>query len=51
MRTHTSDPVPYMIYDSTKPVQGKDSYSEKTGRETGVFVEKGYTLIDHLLEK
>ena len=51
VRTHTSDPVPYMIYDSTKPVQGKDSYSEKTGRETGVFVEKGYTLIDHLLEK
>ena len=51
VRTHTSDPVPYMIYDSTKLVQGKDSYNEKTGQETGVFIEKGYTLIDHLLEK
>lgn len=51
MRTHTSDPVPYMIYDSTAPVPGKDCYSEKTGRETGIMVEKGYTLIDHLLEK
>ena len=51
VRTHTSDPVPYMLYDSTKPVQGKDSYSEKTGQETGIFVEKGYTLIDHLLNK
>ena len=51
VRTHTSDPVPYMIYDSTNPVQGKDSYSEKTGQETGIFIEKGYTLIDHLLEK
>ena len=51
VRTHTSDPVPYMIYDSTNPVQGKESYSEKTGQETGIFIEKGYTLIDHLLEK
>lgn len=51
VRTHTADPVPYMIYDSTRPVQGKDSYSEKSGQETGVFVEKGYTLIDRLLEK
>ena len=40
-----------MIYDSTDPVQGKDFYSEKTGQETGIFIEEGYTLIDHLLEK
>ena len=51
VRTHTSDPVPYMIYDSTDPVQGKESYCEKTGRETGLYIEEGYTLIDHLLEK
>ena len=51
VRTHTSDPVPYMIYDSTKPVQGKERYSEKTGQETGRYIEKGYTLIDRLLEK
>lgn len=51
VRTHTSDPVPYMIYDSTHSAEGKESYNEKTGRETGIFVEKGYTLIDHLLEK
>ena len=40
-----------MIYDSTRPVQGRESYSEKSGQETGMFVEKGYTLIDRLLEK
>ena len=51
VRTHTADPVPYMIYDSTRPVQGRESYSEKSGQETGMFVEKGYTLIDRLLEK
>ena len=51
VRTHTADPVPYMIYDNTRPVQGRESYSEKSGQETGMFVEKGYTLIDRLLEK
>ena len=51
VRTHTGDPVPYMLYDSTAPTEGKNSYSEKSGRETGVFVEKGCRLIDHLIEK
>ena len=50
VRTHTSDPVPYMLYDSTKKAEGKESYSEKTGRETGIFLEEGYRLIDHLLD-
>ena len=49
VRTHTSEPVPYMLYDSTKKQAGKTSYCEKTGKETGVFVEEGYRLIDHLL--
>lgn len=51
VRTHTADPVPFMIYDSTRPVRGKECYSEKSGLESGVFIEKGYTLIDRLLEK
>ena len=49
VRTHTSDPVPYMIYDSTAPVEGKETYCERTGKETGVFREEGYRLLDHLL--
>ncbi len=51
VRTHTGDPVPYLLYDSTAPVTGKQSYNEKSGRETGVFIEKGCRLIDHLLNK
>jgi len=49
VRTHTSDPVPYLLYDSTKAMDGMDTYSEKTGRETGIFEKEGYHLIDHLL--
>jgi hypothetical protein len=28
-----------------------ESYNEKTGKETGIFVEEGYRLIDRLLQK
>lgn len=49
VRTHTSDPVPYLLYDSTKAQEGCIVYSEKTGRESGKMLEEGYRLIDHLL--
>lgn len=51
VRTHTSDPVPYMLYDSTNPVEGKETYNEKTGKETGIYREEGFCLIDHLLNR
>lgn len=50
VRTHVSDPVPYLLYDSRKK-QGKGLlYSEKNAREAGVFVPDGYRMIDKLLE-
>lgn len=51
VRTHTSDPVPYLLYDSTKAEEGSGTYSEKTGRKSGKMLEEGYRLIDHLLER
>ena len=49
VRTHTGDPVPYLLYDSTQKAAGPDTYSEKTGRETGIYEETGHHLMDHLL--
>ena len=51
VRTHTGDPVPYLLYDSTRSVDGPAAYSEKTGKQTGIYVAEGYTLISRLLEK
>ena len=51
VRTHTGDPVPYMLYDSTNAVKGQDEYSERTAQKTGIFREKGDQMIDHLLER
>ena len=50
VRTHTSDPVPYLLYDSTKSVEGKDAYHEKAAAETGIVEKDGYLLRDKLLE-
>ncbi|MCU6748316.1 cofactor-independent phosphoglycerate mutase [Faecalicatena acetigenes] len=51
LRTHTGDPVPYLLYDSTRQAKGKEIYSEKTAEQTGIFQENGHELLDHLLEK
>ncbi len=52
VRTHVSDPIPYLLYDSTRDL-GKEAtvYNEKTGQESGIMVEKGHTLIKHLFEQ
>lgn len=51
VRTHTADPVPYMLYDSTKTMEGKDTYNEKTASQTGIYWKDGYQLMGHLLEE
>lgn len=51
LRTHTSDPVPYLLYDSTKELEKAWSYSEKDAMESGDLINKGYEIIDLLFEK
>ena len=51
LRTHTRDAVPFMIYDSTKPVDnGMDSYTEETASKTGLVIKEGYRLMDEFLK-
>lgn len=47
-RTHTSDAVPFVLYDSTKEQRKIARYSEKEAAETGEFIAEGFTLIDRL---
>ena len=51
VRTHTADPVPYLLYDSTCPISGPDTYNEKSAAATGISVNPGWQLIDHLFSK
>jgi len=49
--THSSAPVPFLIYDSRKKENGVSSFTEKNAAETGEFVEHGPDIMNMLLEK
>lgn len=51
IRTHVSDPVPYMLYDSTDRQSQTWNYNEKEAMESGNYIAEGYKAIDHLFEK
>lgn len=50
-RTHTADPVPYILYDSTAQRKAIARYSEKNAAATEIFQPEGFKLIDRLFEK
>ena len=50
VRTHTSEPIPYLIYDSRKAIDGIHTYNEKEAAKSTRIWKDGYQLIDHLLE-
>lgn len=51
VRTHTADPVPYLLYDSRKKVEGMPEYSERLGQKSPIFIEKGHQIMFRLLEQ
>lgn len=51
IRTHTSDPVPYMLYDSTDKKEGSLDYTEECAQKSGIFIEKGHKMMNILLSK
>ncbi len=52
IKTHTSNPVPYLIYYSKNPVDSKVTcFCEKQAKETGNYIAKGFTMMNHFLSK
>ncbi|MFU0826051.1 MAG: Cofactor-independent phosphoglycerate mutase [Lachnoclostridium sp.] len=49
-RTHTSDPVPYMLYDSRREGKNFCLYNEAEAKLSGNVVYNGYKIIDKLFE-
>lgn len=50
VRTHTSDNVPYLLYDSTNKLNNSWKYSEQEARKSGNAQMCGHKLIDTLLQ-
>ena len=48
-RTHTSEPVPYLLYDSTKE-NNTLYYNEKDASLSSNVVENGYEMITKLFD-
>ena len=51
VRTHTSDPIPYLLYDSRKEENHDWKYNEKEGAASGNDLGAGPQMMRHLFEE
>ena len=51
IRTHSSNPVPYVLYDSTKERKAVAHYTEAEAEATGNFIPMGHMLMEKFLQK
>lgn len=50
LRTHTGDPVPFLLYDSTRQEKKRARFTEAEAAQTGDFEPRGCRLMDRLLK-
>jgi 2,3-bisphosphoglycerate-independent phosphoglycerate mutase len=51
VRTHTPEPVPYILYDSRSSANQSRPYSEAAAQAAGVLLEQGADLLPRLLQR
>ena len=51
LRTHTDEPVPFILYDSRTPGDRPRPYSEAAAKATGLLLDQGADLLPRLLER
>ena len=51
IRTHSSDPVPFFLYDPAKITDGVSSYSEAECAKKEYFIPDGSTLLSHMIDR
>lgn len=49
-RTHSAEPVPYLLFDSRKALGSGEIYCERTAAAGGIHRKEGYRMMDILLE-
>ena len=50
LRTHTADPVPFLLWGAGFKSNGAKGFSEAEAGKTGLFVEEGYRIMGKLVE-
>jgi 2,3-bisphosphoglycerate-independent phosphoglycerate mutase len=48
LRTHTNDPVPFLIYKKSNPVSGTP-FDEDGAASTGIFIENGHKVMEYFI--
>lgn len=51
LRTHTNDPIPFLMYHKNGEVEGKDEFTEQTCKDTGVYIEDGHNILSKFLDR
>ena len=51
MRTHSIDPVPFIIYSSDQKHDGVDSFTEDSCAAKNFYIEHGYNLLSNMIKK
>lgn len=51
LKTHVSDPVPFVIYDSEAEKDNALTYTEKNAEKTGLYIDEGYELMSRFLKE
>lgn len=51
IRTHNSDPVPYILYDSRHQAKRIARYTEAEAAATGIYQPNGHLMMDKLLQE
>ncbi|MDO4345036.1 MAG: cofactor-independent phosphoglycerate mutase [Eubacteriales bacterium] len=50
VRTHTAQPVPYLLYDSTKVLKKTWKYNEREAELSGRYIDEGYKMMEYFLQ-
>ncbi len=51
LRTHSSEPVPYVLFDSTKEQNNPlNKFTERAAYATGNFFDAGHKLMTYLIK-
>ncbi len=48
-RTHSIDPVPFLIYDSAHPRDGVTTFTEQSARDKAFYLSRGEKLLDYMI--
>lgn len=50
IRTHSSEPVPYLLYDSKQPCENGPGRYDESAASHGLFIEKGHQLMPFFIK-